>query len=175
MNLIITAEHSDWKAVPFFILTSGEYEHIMRGYETFSNICEVMDYLMEFPSGNTEYITTIDYDIVFRELVNRQDIYFNYDEDSERLETIKRNFMQVLIPTKEELSHRVKLIGEHYTLTNFILETYKPSTLPRLFYDFNMTPKSIDSNRKMLNHIINDGLKCGFSQDKLFEVIQPNQ
>jgi len=27
---IIKAQHPDWQATPFFILTSGQYEHIMQ-------------------------------------------------------------------------------------------------------------------------------------------------
>jgi hypothetical protein len=54
------------------------------------------------------------------------------------------------------------------TTTEFILENYKPSTLPRLFYDLGMSIKDIDSNKKLRQHILNDGLSCGFAQDDLF-------
>jgi hypothetical protein len=57
------------------------------------------------------------------------------------------------------------------TTTTFIMENYKPSTLPRMFYDLKMTVKQIDSNKKIRQHILNDGLKCGFAQDNLFEAI----
>jgi hypothetical protein len=57
------------------------------------------------------------------------------------------------------------------TTTEFIMENYKSSTLPRLFYDYNMTVAQIDSNSKIREHILNDGLKCGFAQDDLFEAM----
>jgi hypothetical protein len=57
------------------------------------------------------------------------------------------------------------------TTVEFILENYKPSTLPRLFYDLKMTVAQIDSNKRIRQHILNDGLKCGFAQDNLFDAI----
>jgi hypothetical protein len=57
------------------------------------------------------------------------------------------------------------------TTTEFIMENYKSSTLPRLLYDYKMTVSQIDSNKKMREHILNDGLKCGFTQDDLFEAM----
>jgi hypothetical protein len=59
----------------------------------------------------------------------------------------------------------------HNTTTEFILDNYKSSTLPRLLYDYKMTVAQIDSNKKMREHILNDGLKCGFTQDDLFEAM----
>jgi len=59
----------------------------------------------------------------------------------------------------------------HQTTTEFILENYKPSTLPRMLYDLHMTVKKIDTNKKLRQHILNDGIKCGFAQDNLFESI----
>ena len=57
------------------------------------------------------------------------------------------------------------------TTTEFIMENYKSSTLPRLFYDYKMTVSQIDSNKKIREHILNDGLNCGFAQDDLFEAM----
>ena len=57
------------------------------------------------------------------------------------------------------------------TTTEFILDNYKSSTLPRLLYDYKMTVAQIDSNKKMREHILNDGMNCGFTQDDLFEAI----
>jgi hypothetical protein len=57
------------------------------------------------------------------------------------------------------------------TTVEFIMDNYKSSTLPRMFYDYNMTVAQIDSNAKIREHILNDGLKCGFAQDDLFEAM----
>jgi hypothetical protein len=57
------------------------------------------------------------------------------------------------------------------TTTEFIMHNYKTSTLPRMFYDYNMTVAQIDSNKKIREHILNEGLKCGFTQDDLFEAM----
>jgi hypothetical protein len=40
-----------------------------------------------------------------------------------------------------------------------------------MFYDYKMTVAQIDSNKKIREHILNDGRKCGFSQDDLFEAM----
>jgi len=57
------------------------------------------------------------------------------------------------------------------TTTEFIMANYKSSTLPRMFYDYKMTVKQIDSNKKIRQHILNEGMKCGFAQDNLFEAM----
>jgi hypothetical protein len=57
------------------------------------------------------------------------------------------------------------------TTTEFIMANYKSSTLPRMFYDYNMTVKQIDSNKKIREHILNEGMNCGFAQDNLFEAM----
>jgi hypothetical protein len=57
------------------------------------------------------------------------------------------------------------------TTVEFIMANYKPSTLPRMFYDLGMTVKQIDSNKKIRKHILNEGIECGFAQDNLFEAI----
>lgn len=59
----------------------------------------------------------------------------------------------------------------HNTTTEFILDNYKSSTLPRMLYDYNMTVAQIDSNKKIRQHILNDGFECGFAQDNLFEAM----
>lgn len=76
---IITAKHSDWKATPIFILTTGQYEHIMRGYEEFKNNEDVIDYLCSFSNENTDFITTIDDSIIFRELTDDRRIEFWFE------------------------------------------------------------------------------------------------
>ena len=57
------------------------------------------------------------------------------------------------------------------TTVEFIMANYKSSTLPRMFYDYKMTVKQIDSNKKIREHILNEGRKCGFAQDHLFEAM----
>ena len=57
------------------------------------------------------------------------------------------------------------------TTTEFIMQNYKSSTLPRMFYDYKMTVAQIDSNKKIREHILNDGMNCGFAQDDLFEAM----
>jgi predicted patatin/cPLA2 family phospholipase len=57
------------------------------------------------------------------------------------------------------------------TTTEFIMENYKSSTLPRMFYDYKMTVAQIDSNKKIREHILNEGMNCGFTQDDLFEAM----
>jgi hypothetical protein len=57
------------------------------------------------------------------------------------------------------------------TTTEFIMANYKTSTLPRMFYDYKMTVAQIDSNKKIREHILNEGRKCGFAQDDLFEAM----
>jgi len=57
----------------------------------------------------------------------------------------------------------------YISTAEFILEHYKDSTLPRMmFHDFKMSIESINSNEKIREHILNDGLDCGFAQDDLF-------
>ncbi len=57
------------------------------------------------------------------------------------------------------------------TTVEFIMANYKSSTLPRMLYEYEMTVKQIDSNKKIREHILNDGRKCGFAQDNLFEAM----
>jgi hypothetical protein len=78
---IIKAQHPDWQATPFFILTSGQYEHIMRGYEDFQNLDDVIDYLCSFECENTDFITTVDDQIVFKEMTENRQIEFWFDQN----------------------------------------------------------------------------------------------
>ncbi len=55
--------------------------------------------------------------------------------------------------------------------TLFITRNYKNSTLYRLMEDFKMTIEDIDSNKKIRQHILRSGIKCGFAQDRLFQAI----
>jgi hypothetical protein len=74
--------------------------------------------------------------------------------------------------TIAQLKSNINFYEKGYTTSvEFILQNYKPSTLPRMFYDLGMTVKQIDSNKKIREHILNDGMKCGFAQDNLFEAI----
>jgi len=66
---IIKAQHPDWQATPFFILTSGQYEHIM------------LDYLCSFECENTDFITTVDDQIVFKEMTENRQIEFWFDQN----------------------------------------------------------------------------------------------
>lgn len=74
--------------------------------------------------------------------------------------------------TYTEVESNLDLYKKGYiTATEFILQNYKSSTLPRMFYDLKMTIKQINTNKKIREHILNDGLKCGFAQDYLFDAI----
>ncbi len=61
---------------------------------------------------------------------------------------------------------------EDYPNTCFILDHYKTSTLPRLFYDLEMSVKQID-NSKVITEWLNsvEAMEGGYAQDDLFEVI----
>jgi len=74
--------------------------------------------------------------------------------------------------TIAQLESNLEFYKKGYNTTvEFIMANYKPSTLPRMFYDLGMTVKQIDSNKKIRKHILNEGMKCGFAQDNLFEAI----
>ena len=61
---------------------------------------------------------------------------------------------------------------EIYPNTCFILDHYKTSTLPRLFYDYGMTVKEID-NSKLITSWLNsvEAMERGYTQDDLFDVL----
>jgi len=66
----------------------------------------------------------------------------------------------------------MKTHKEHYPNTVFILDNYKSSTLPRLFYDYGMTVKEIDNSELITNWLNSDEAKnTGYRQDDLFDVL----
>ena len=74
--------------------------------------------------------------------------------------------------TTSQLKQAQKSIGKGYTNTEFIMFFYKTSTLPRLFYDYDLSVKSIDSSIVITKYVKSvQALKDGFSQDCLIEVI----
>jgi hypothetical protein len=74
--------------------------------------------------------------------------------------------------TIKEMKLRQKSIGNGHTNTSFILENYKTSTLPRMFYDLKLTVEQIDSNQVITKYLKSDkAIKDGFSQDDLFNII----
>ena len=76
---IISAQHDSFEATPFYVLTDSQYEHIMRGYEVFYNIHELLGYLESFECYNTEFISTED-DITLFEHTQQNKIVFNFAE-----------------------------------------------------------------------------------------------
>jgi hypothetical protein len=74
--------------------------------------------------------------------------------------------------TIEQMKQSQSYIGKGYTNTTFIMDNYKKSTLPRMFYDLKLTVKQIDNNKTITNYLKSDtAIKDGFSQDELFEII----
>jgi len=74
--------------------------------------------------------------------------------------------------TIKQIKHSQSYIGNGYTNTTFIMEYYKSSTLPRMFYDLELTVKQIDNNKTITKYLKSEtAIKDGFSQDKLFEII----
>jgi hypothetical protein len=74
--------------------------------------------------------------------------------------------------TIEEMREAQSCIGRGYTNTTFIMFNYKPSTLPRMFYDLKLSVKQIDNNKTITNYLKSEkSIEDGFSQDKLFEII----
>jgi hypothetical protein len=76
---IISVHHDSFEATPFYVLTDSQYEHIMRGYEVFHNIQELLEYLESFECYNTEFISTED-DIKFIEHTQQTTLNFNFVE-----------------------------------------------------------------------------------------------
>ena len=74
---IISVHHNSFDAVPFYILTDGEYEHIMRGFEVFHDNEELLNYLESFECYNTEFIITED-DLEFVEHTQNIKLRFNF-------------------------------------------------------------------------------------------------
>jgi hypothetical protein len=75
--------------------------------------------------------------------------------------------------TIKEMKSRQKSIGKGHTNTSFILENYKTSTLPRMFYDLKLTVEQIDGNEVITKYLKSaKAIKDGFSQDDLFNVIE---
>ena len=71
--------------------------------------------------------------------------------------------------TFQELQEAVKdlKIGS-ITNTLFICRYYKNSTFYRLKEEYNMDSDKIDACKKIRQHILRRGLKCGFAQEDLF-------
>jgi hypothetical protein len=64
------------------------------------------------------------------------------------------------------------LNGVCYTNTTFIMDMYKPSTLPRMFYDLKLSVKQIDNNKAITKYLkSNKAIEDGFAQDDLFDLI----
>jgi hypothetical protein len=76
---IISAHHDSFEATPFYVLTDSQYEHIMRGYEVFYNMHELLGYLESFECYNTQFISTED-DITLFEHTQQNKIVFNFAE-----------------------------------------------------------------------------------------------
>jgi len=74
---IISIQHESFDVTPFYVLTDGRYEHIMRGYEEFSNVQELLSYLEQSECYNTEHISTED-DIRFFEHTQNTELFFTF-------------------------------------------------------------------------------------------------
>jgi hypothetical protein len=76
--------------------------------------------------------------------------------------------------TLEQLKSAQKELGKCYTNVEFILNFYKTSTLPRLFYWFNASVVDLDNNKVLTKYLKSrQALKDGFSQDALFDILFP--
>lgn len=74
--------------------------------------------------------------------------------------------------TIKEIKSHQSCIGNGYTNLEFILEMYKPSTLPRMFYDLELSVEDIDNNIKLRKYLKSaKAIKDGFSQDAMFDVV----
>lgn len=74
--------------------------------------------------------------------------------------------------TITSLKEAQKSIGKGYTNITFIMDYYKTSTLPRLFYDFNLSVKDIDDSVVITKYLKSaKALKSGLTQDELFDII----
>ena len=76
---IISIQHDAFDATPFYVLTDSQYEHIMRGYEEFHNIQELLEHLEIFECYNTEHISTED-NLRFFEHTQNNELNFNFVE-----------------------------------------------------------------------------------------------
>jgi len=66
----------------------------------------------------------------------------------------------------------MKTHKEYYPNTVFIMDNYKSSTLPRLFYDYGMTVKEIDNSELITSWLNSDEAKNkGYRQEDLFDVL----
>lgn len=78
--------------------------------------------------------------------------------------------------TIKQLKDRQKSIGSGHTNTTFIMETYKTSTLPRMWYDLGLTVEQIDNNKAITKYLKSvKAIEDGFSQDELFYVIEEDR
>ncbi len=74
--------------------------------------------------------------------------------------------------TIKQIKTSQSYIGTGYTNLEFILQMYKPSTLPRMFYDMKLSVEDIDNNTEITKYLKSTkAIKDGFSQDSLFSVI----
>jgi hypothetical protein len=74
--------------------------------------------------------------------------------------------------TIKQIKTSQSYIGNGYTNLAFILQMYKPSTLPRMFYDYKLSVEDIDNNKAITKYLKSaKAIKDGFSQDELFNVI----
>jgi hypothetical protein len=101
------------------------------------------------------------------------DFFSSYDAGLKNSCIFVRNLTTKDMTTIKQLKDRQKYIGNGYTNTTFIMETYKTSTLPRMFYDLKLTVEQIDSNQSITKYLKSaKAIKDGFSQDDLFDVIE---
>ena len=78
--------------------------------------------------------------------------------------------------TIKEIKERQKSIGKGHTNTTFIMENYKTSTLPRMWYDLNLTVEQVDNNQAITKYLKSaKAIKDGFSQDELFNFIEDDR
>jgi hypothetical protein len=74
--------------------------------------------------------------------------------------------------TIKQMKQYQSYIGNGYTNLAFILQMYKTSTLPRMFYDMKLSVEDIDNNKSITKYLKSaKAIKDGFSQDALFDVI----
>ncbi len=74
--------------------------------------------------------------------------------------------------TIKQIKTSQSYIGNGYTNLTFILQMYKSSTLPRMFYDYKLSVEDIDNNKAITKYLKSaKAIKDGFSQDELFNVI----
>ena len=80
--------------------------------------------------------------------------------------------MENITRTIKEIKTAQSYIGRGYTNLTFILEFYKSSTLPGIFYDFKLSVDELDNDKAITKYLKSaKAIKDGFSQDKLFDVI----